>query len=315
MKVKICFIIIVVMLCGCISGEDDILESEGTLVYTDVNESGGNEWHYYLRYDGLYRINKITADIVRINGQDYTSDMIRTGDWMYYNDNNCLYRINSENRRELLLYDVCRNLVLANGYLYYSNKNGVFRVKPDGSNKERIIQCNCAGMVLVKGSVFYTEFKPTEEIEGYDDGPKGALGQLHKANIDGSNDVNLRILVNYLCAYKSVVYFSNVDDYYFYSMDPDTTETSAIYEGHFIDEPCFAGDLLYFVSDRNLCRLSLSTNVFERFTEIAWPRCNGVLDGYVYITTYQDTELHSPGLYRMRESGVIFEKVDSIEFG
>jgi RHS repeat-associated protein len=309
------------LFCGCVARGGDASKT-GNLP-ENIGEASSEkvpqpqtlpQWHYYLNRDGLYRVNRHTEEVIKINNQDYASDFVVSEEWIYFNDNNCLYRMGNENQRELVLEDICDWLSLKDEWLFYGNKNGVFKVKPDGSGKEQIIQTDCVGIAISDNYIFYTAYATVDEGYYFDDGPMGIIGQLHRTDIDGNNDVNLGFMVRELKVYKNIVYFSDMEDDYYYSMDPETTERMVFYKEYSVEDPCFYGDFVFFIADRNLHRMSLSSGAVERFTEVAWPSCNGVLDGYVYITTNQDIAPSGPGLYKMCVDGNEPAIVDIIEF-
>ena len=75
-------------------------------------------WQYNLKEDGLYRSDQNTGDTFKINSQRYISDLIITDDWVYFNDENSLYRMDNENRRELIADENCQCLNLNGDWLY-----------------------------------------------------------------------------------------------------------------------------------------------------------------------------------------------------
>jgi hypothetical protein len=290
------------------------ITNTGVPVSSDVPQMQKPQWHYYMKRNGIYRLKKNTGDDLKISGEDYASSVAIAEDWIFFRDGDCLYRMDEEDRRELLLDEICYRLCIQDGWIYFSNGEGVFRIKPDGSEMEHLIYSNCTAMALTEEFIFYVEYEPVDDSDYNEDGPPLAIGKLHRSDINGKDDIGLEQMVTDLNAYGNYVYFSDAKDYYYYRMDPDTTKTTVFYRGHFILDPCFGGDFVYFVSERSLHRANLSSGAVERFSDVIWPRCNGIIDGYVYVTTYQDN-LFGPGIYRMEIDGTEFELVDVIEFG
>ena len=274
-----------------------------------------SHWYYYLMLDGLYRINLQSEEVIKVCTQSTIQNIIIAEYWIYFSDNYCLYRMDNSNNRGLLLEENCSWLDLKDGWLYYGNSDGVFKVNTEGCNRAQIILADCKGMVLSEDYIFYIAYVSVEDDDWNEDAPPLALGQLHRARIDGSDDVNLSVMVNNLRVYKNMVYYSDVEDNYYYSMDPESMEKTLFYDGFFITTPCFSDDFVYFVSDRNLHRITISSGRIERYSEFAMPSCLGVLDGYLYIITYNHNAPSGPGLYRIEVGGEDCEIVDVIVFG
>jgi hypothetical protein len=270
------------------------------------------KWSYYFRRDGFYRLDENSGDYIRINGQNYTFNTAITEGWVFYTEDNSLFRMNNSNQREMISNDNCRWITVKDDWVYYCNDTGVCRVRFDGGGKEQLVQVNCNGLALTEDYIFYILHveDDTKNHPGADDGPRPWLGQLHRVDYNGENDLNLDVLVNDFCVHDNALYFADAGDDYFYKMNPASGEKEVFYKGHFIEDSCFSDGYVYFTSDRSLHKVSLSDGTVERFTEFFWPRCNGILDGYVYIDVSNEAP-SGPGLYRMEVNGTAFELVDS----
>ena len=211
MKKYLSLFVIPVLVCVYIAVWGNVPETgENPVNSEEVTSSEKPEipqWHYYLKRDGLYRKNLNTEEIVKISNQYLASDIVIAEKWIYFNDNDCLYRMDNANRRELLLDDVCNWLSLKDDWLFYGNEKGVFKVKPNGNGKEQIIQTDCRGMVLSETFIFYIAYKPVDDSEWNEDGAPLASGQLHRTDMDGDNDVNLEVMVRDLSVYENMIYF------------------------------------------------------------------------------------------------------------
>lgn len=265
------------------------------------------DWHYDLTSDGLYRTDINTGDVAKINEQHTAAGVIITEDWIYFKDDSRLYRMDNENRRELVTDEECRCPGLSGGWLYYISSSGINRLKPDGSEKEQIIQGQCNWLVLTDQYVFYALNVPeSDELNsepGADDGP-WYMGQLHRIDLNGENDVIIEEMITELSTYENVIYFAHGEDFNLYSMNPETLEKRAVYDGHFIEHLYFGDGYAFFILDRNLYKMSLAEGTMTQLTKGYWNSCLGVLDGYVYGHNEQD------GIYRFALDSVEMEKVE-----
>lgn len=270
-----------------------------------------SKWRYDLKKDGLYRTDYVTGDTIKISDQDYAIDFVITEDWIYYIDNNQLYRMDNENRKELLVSgDNCRQLRLSGSMLYYINSNGINRMNLDGSDKELIFQCEFVNMVIADQYIFYILDVPINDEDYHEDGPPLSSGELHRVDLNGENDVNLRILIRDLCVYKNNVYFLDPIDNCFYSMNPKSLDKEIVYTGYWFEDPYFSGDYVFFGSDHVFYKLSLTEGTIKPLAE-AWDiQCYGILDGYVYINIDGGGDDGKTGLYRIPIDGVNLEKVE-----
>jgi hypothetical protein len=269
-----------------------------------------SRWHYDLKKDGLYRTDRNTGDVIKINDQNYASGIIITKDWVYYSDNG-LYRMDNDNKREQLTDDDWWNPSLSGDWLYCINSSGIARMKLDGSEKEQILECDCNEMVVTERDIFYALDVP--EIEelysepGADDGPR-YIGELHRVGLDGEGDVKAADMITDLEAYENNVYFADGEDDRLYAMNPETLEKVTIYDGNFIEELYLDGGYAFFILDRNLVKMSLADGTLTKLTNAYWNRCLGVLDGYVYgATDDPDADFR---FYKIQIDGVELEKVE-----
>jgi hypothetical protein len=168
-------------------------------------------------------------------------------------------------------------------------------------------------MVLTDKYVFYTLSTPESENRnkepGADDGPR-YMGELHRVDLNGENDVNLGISVTTLDTYKNTVYYSDSRDYYFYSINPETLEKAIIYKGYFITDTCFGGNYVFFETDHMLYKLSLvdwSTTLLKKAFGFS---LDGIFDEYLYFTVYGEY-----AFYKMSIDSVTPEKLGDIHFG
>lgn len=316
MKRIVPLLLFLLLLCGCAGNIARSPAQTPTQMVSSGETAAGStslppqklppDWHYDLMEDGLFRTDQNTGDAVKISGQDNASDIIITEDWIFFNDDDRLYRMDNENRRELLLNEDCRELSLNAGWLYYISNSKIFKMKPDGNEKEKILQRECNGMVLSDEYIFYILDVPVNDEDWNEDGPPLPLGELHRVDLNGDGDVNLGVLLTALSIYGNTVYFSDSEDNYFYSMNPETLEKTAAYEGHFIEDPYFGDGYVFFVTDRNLYKMSLAEGTMTQLTEVFSQSC-GILDGYIYAYFWSGEDLN--GLYRIRINGADLEKV------
>lgn len=269
-----------------------------------------HDWHYDQKSDGVYRTDQNTGEVIKISDSDDASSIIIIEDGVYFRDNGHLYRMDNENKKELISSEACWQLQLSGDMLYYKNSSGVNRMNLDGSGNQLIFPCEFVNMVITDQYVFYILDVPINDDEEHsDDGPPLPIGELHRVDLDGKNDVNLGVLITDLSDYKNLVYFSDSSDNYLYSMNPETLDKIAVYKGYWIEEPYFGSDYVFFDSDHVFYRLSLTKGTLTELTKAFGISCSGILDGYVYV----DINTNDPdvdGLYRIRIDGVNLEKVE-----
>ncbi|MEL4105549.1 DUF5050 domain-containing protein [Oscillospiraceae bacterium WX1] len=297
--------LLLLILCGC---AEKTIKTVAPVPTASSSSQNIPNWHYDLMKDGLYRTDQNSGKTVRISDQELFSEIILTDDWIYFNDNNSLYRMNNENKRELILNENCGCLSLNNGWLYYVSKNNVFKIKPDGSGKIQVLKSECSWMVLSDKYIFYTLNIPIDVEDYLDDGPPLPIGELHRVDLNGQNDVNIGVLITDLSAYKNIIYFSDSADNFFYSMNPETLDKTIVYKRYWIEEPCFCDDYVFFDSDHIFYRLSLTEGTITQLTKAFGISCRGVFDGYAYVDI-SGVDPNEDGLYRMKIDGVDLEKL------
>lgn len=262
------------------------------------------KWLYKLKNDGIYRIEQNTNAITKINGENYASNFMITDEWVYFSDNKKLYRMDNQNRKEILDYDDCWCLSMNVDWLYYIKENRIFKMKPDGSEKQQLLENKVNWMVVSEKYIFYALNVPIDTKNHFDDGPRLPMGQLHRVDLSGKNNINLKVLATELRLYNNNVYYTDDNDNYLYSMNPETFSRTILYRGHFIEDIYFSEGYVFFILDRNLYRMSIVQGTLTQLTYGYWNSCHGILDGYVY--GYNDND----GLYRFKINGSNMEKVD-----
>jgi hypothetical protein len=313
MKRIVPFLLLFLILSGCADNvastpfpppSHSASANEGTSPST---QNLSSNWIYEIKEDGLYRTDRNSGKATKICIQDYASETIITENWVYFKDEKSLYRINNENKRELLLNEECWYPSLKKDWLYYMRTNGIFRIKPDGSQKKQILQYKCNGIALSDNYIFYALDAPVNNDDYSDDGPPLPLGELHRIDLNGSNDVNLGVMVTDLNVYKNIVYFSDSADHCLYAMNPDTLEKTPIYKGIWIDDLYFAGSYVFFETDHKLYRMSLADGAKTMLKEAFGIWFIGAFDDYLYLSIFgQGTD----GLYRIAINGDKLEKID-----
>lgn len=315
---RIVFLILLffLLLCGCVAPQKEAttsqtLPAEETMISTNATSPGSHPlWHYDLKVDGVYRANQNTGEVIKIGDSDDTAIVIISENWVYYKDNGLLYRMDNENNKELISSEECWQLQLSGDKLYYKNSSGLNRMNLDGSGKELIFQCEFVNMVIADQYIFYILDVPINDEDYHEDGPPLSSGELHRVDLNGENDVNLRILIRDLCVYKNNVYFLDPIDNCFYSMNPKSLDKEIVYTGYWFEDPYFSGDYVFFGSDHVFYKLSLTEGTIKPLAE-AWDiQCYGILDGYVYINIDGGGDDGKTGLYRIPIDGVNLEKVE-----
>ncbi len=159
--------------------------------------------------------------------------------------------------------------------------------------------------------VFYTLETPESEklnnVPGSDDIP-WYMGELHRVGLDGKGDVVVAELVTGFSIYEDLLYYADGSDNAFYSLDPETLAKNKIENITMVDDMCLGDGYLFFTTawDRCFYKLSLQDGTLTWLAG-GWPRCSGILDGYVYFDTYTGEE---PGLYRVKTDGTEPELIE-----
>ena len=313
MKKIMPLLLLVLLLNGCASTVDTTPSQSPPSNNTPTSSAGIPakkslpNWQYALKKDGLYRTDQNTGDTFKINSQRYISDLIITDDWVYFNDENSLYRMDNENRSELIADEHCQCLNLNGDWLYFISNGKICRIKFDGSKKEILRQSKCNRMTLTDKYIFYTldipENNKLNNEPGADDSP-WYLGELHRSDLNAENDVKCADMITDLGVWGNVVYFADGMDNSLNAMTPETLQKTTVYAGNFIEHLYLGAGCAFFILDRNLFRLSLLDETMTQLTKGGWNSCYGVLDGYVYGFNQQD------GLYRFKVNGVELEHVE-----
>lgn len=265
------------------------------------------KWYYDLKKDGLYRTDQNTKTETKINSQDYASDILITDAWIYYNYDNKLYRMNNYNGREQLESNVCICLGLNGDRLYYLKNSRICKMKLDGSEKTQLLDSNVNWMVVTDKYIFYALKVPIDTKKYSDDGPRLPLGELHRVDLNGKDDVNLKVLVTEFLVYNNSVYYTDDKDNYLYSMNPETLSKSIAHKGYFIEDIYISDGFAFFILDRNLVKMSIAEGTITNLTNGYWWHCRGILDGYVYISSnLPEVE----GMWKIKIGGVNLEKVE-----
>jgi hypothetical protein len=269
------------------------------------------DWQYNLTRDGIYRTDQNTGDVIKINGQEGATGIITTEDWVYYcDDNGYLSRMDNENKIELLANEKSWPLRLVGENLYYLDDSGVNMMNLDGSGKEPVFQSDYTGIEMTDTYIFYTletpESKENNELPGAEDGP-WYLGEMHRVGLDGEGDVIVAALITDFNVYENRIFYSDGEDQNYYSLIPETLEKTKISNAYMAEGSCLSDGYLFFMSSRDRCfyKLSLTDGTLTWLAD-GWPRCRGILDGYVYIDTFTD---EAPGLYRIKTDSTKLELV------
>ena len=271
------------------------------------------KWHYDIKTDGLYRTDEYTGTVVKINNSHSPGGIIITEDWVYFADNSVLYRMDNENRKELLANEKSWPFHLKGNTLYYLNGSGLNRMNADGSGKELIFEGDYTGIEMTDTYIFYTmetsESYKRNRAPGHDDGPI-YLGELHRVGLDAKNDVKVANLITNFTTYKNNVYYADGNDNAFYSLNPETLENAKLDKVKMVEDAYFSDDYLFFTtnSDRSFYKMSLKDCALTLLSR-GWPRCWGILDGYVYFDTYTGITKDDFGSFRVSVNGTELEKV------
>ena len=277
------------------------------------------DWHYDLTKDGIFRTDRNTGAVVKINSSDDPTGIILTEAWVYYcDDDGHLFRMDNDSRKELLVGEVSRPLRLSGDVLYYLSSGGVHRMNLDGSGKERIFDGDYTGIEVTENYIFYTletpESKEINNSPGAEDGP-WFMGELHRAGLDCEGDVKIADMITELSVYENTVYFSDGEDTLFYSLNPQTLEKTKTTSVIMADNVYFSNDYIFFLTHMDRCyyRMSLIDGALTKLA-ISRPHCLGILDGYIYIDI-DDINVDGigpdeTGLYRLKIDGVDLERVE-----
>jgi hypothetical protein len=180
----------------------------------------------------------------------------------------------------------------------------------DGSEKERLFLREYTAIIMTDTYIFYTletpESKELNELPGAEDGPR-YLGALHRVGLDGEGDVIVTDLITDLNVYANTVYFSDGKDSFFYSLNQETLVKTKIDNVKMVDDTEFADGYMFFITHTDRCfyRMSLKDGTLTLIAH-GWPKCRGILDGYVYLDILSGDE---PGLFKTKTDGIELEKV------
>lgn len=146
------------------------------------------------------------------------------GDWVYYingTNNAYIYRTKTDGSSTEVVVDyITSNMYIKDGFIYYTNPNGIFKLKLDS-------QKGTKGDLLAKGSNFYyiyvidnLIFTLISEVKAIDPSGKGqVLSNLYTMNLNGTN---LKKLTNdnlyKFIIYSGYVFYINLDNQGFYRM-------------------------------------------------------------------------------------------------
>ena len=265
------------------------------------------KWRYDIKNDGLYRTEMSTGASVRLCSEEDASETIITADWVYFINDNRLFRMDNANNRELLVEEDCRQPYLNNGSIYYISDDGIVRMALDGNEKKLILTCNCTELVLTDKYIFYALENP-ESVElnrHSEDGPR-FMGELHRVGLNGEGDVKIVDMITGLSVYKNTVYYADRADANVYSVKPETLEKSLIYKGIGLAALTLEGGYAFFNTDYKLYRVWLADGAAALMKQTGRYRLIGLIDGYYYFELTGD----SPGLYRLKTDGAELESVE-----
>lgn len=143
------------------------IKSDGTgkqlLIESARNINVLGEWIYFISFNSVYRIKADGKDRQRLLSAPFSRrlDVIKKhGIWLYFVQGNKIYRSQAEaGAPKLLLMDenVNPNYNITEDFIYYTieNTDGIYRVRIDGSNKQKIISENCIDFCIDGDWIFY----------------------------------------------------------------------------------------------------------------------------------------------------------------
>jgi serine/threonine protein kinase len=125
-------------------------------MYINVHD----DWIYYTNQDDGSRIYKMRtdgSDVVKLN-DDFSYSLHVTDEFIYYIQipdreynlygNICRIRKDGSECRELLDGEVATDLILSGDYLYYSSKDGIYRMDTEGNNKSFLVDSKAFQIVI-----------------------------------------------------------------------------------------------------------------------------------------------------------------------
>ncbi len=193
-----------------------------------------NEWVYFVDMlkDTGYRIKTDGSELAPLT-DDKMRYLIAVGNNLYFqnmSDGGKLYRISGNgNNKVLISPDTADNILYKDGFLYYCNDTGLFRINADGTDKKTLCEGKIKSAVIEGDNIYFID--------------QGDLSSLYSIFLDGSGKKYLDVwYVNcFNVRDDTLAYTFNVNDYLYFCNSKN---------GSIIDRyHGFLSNSIYFIDD------------------------------------------------------------------
>ena len=273
------------------------------------SNSANNAIHFYMTQDGWYRYADDGTKL-RICDEKYT--IVTVDDYLFYRGVDGLYSSDLSNVHRKLDAELPTDIKANDGWLYFSSKNGVYKMKFDGSDRTQLVGGECNKVAVTKDFVFYSVYDVPDFFDSCDDGPSAPCGRLFRIDSDGNGCVDLELWVLELDAYNNQIYFTNARDGILYKMEPDSREMTVFYESiSYVDNLRFYEGYALFTNPFFIVRQSVCSREHMILFAFGWCHIVNVIDGYIYFYNwaFKDTDTENNGYARVRLDGSGFERI------
>ena len=293
----------------------------------DRTDPDWKEPRIYIKQDALY-LKVDSGREVMIKGPFYYGRMYGyaySGMNVVYEQEDGIYSDNENNTYRKISEDTTsRSIVIHDDWIYYCNRDGIYRMRLNGSELARLTEVDCHEIAVVDGYVFYIKYDSPDPdfFSTGDNAPPFPYGWLFRMNDDGSAHIDVGVWVSQPWSYDHMIYYFDPYDTVIYQLDPQTLVRTEFYEcGGFIYGPLIHEGNGYFTRHNgDVFKISLAERRLETLRENGWHSIIDVVDGYVYFTDqwlqfrdYPDVDTWV--LARMRTDGSGFERLSRYSGG
>jgi hypothetical protein len=280
--------------------ENSILDSNNA-----NNNGDDSQYTFSITQDGVNA--QCNNDLSEFYVCSYNDQFIFLNGTIFFALQDGLYTLRGNERHRLISGKIL-SFADADGWICFSNSDGIYKIRYDGTELTRIATQSTHILTVVECYVYYiiedTDISKQPEGEQF----YHIFGQLAQIDIYGENNVIYEISsVVSLGSYDGVLYFLQESANAIYTMNIANGEINVLCEGlSFVETIEFyrdgSEDWMIVVDQRNIIKISLADGTIKPLREGGWNYILCIYDGYIYFTDSLliDTNTGDYGLRKMQ---------------
>ncbi|NFF78963.1 DUF5050 domain-containing protein [Clostridium sporogenes] len=296
-----------------IKADEEYIDNEYMLEFKDcIYSKNGNAFKELDNIKFCLNKGKIENNGTRVVKEDnwiYYSGNEKIYTYMDYNPHGEIRKVNLDGSLNIKLCDDFASNIWINGqWVYYVNHKGgneencLYRIKKDGSSRERLTNTTIDSLVFSDNYIFYSEYISSSGKDNY---------KIYRIKKDGSNKIALsNVRGTNLIIQGPFLYYLNIEDNYsIYRIRVDGLDMKKINNYSSRNFMKIQDGWIYYINEElgnNLYRITLDGNYEERLNNDSC--INAVMDNR-RIYYGKDIDSEKTYLYRINIDGLERKKI------